>query len=172
MRSASISTFPNTGHGRDRASSSSNNAAGGGGGAFYRNGREGSLHLQMASTGSTSSIPEHSNGGGYTSSAIREPSPTLPSLPSHPTLNALINSSLGEVVTHDVPTDPAIVSSSMDNQAPTGGPRIGEPGKRMLGAALGVRHPGLGPRMVNGNTGSDPSLRDVQKGLGTLTVSE
>jgi hypothetical protein len=174
MRSASVSTFANGGHGRDRASSSSNNAASGGSSSgFYRNGREASLHLQMASTGSTSSIPEHSNGGGYTSSsgAAREPSPTLPTLPSHPTLNALINSSLSEVVTHDAPTDPAIVSTSMDNQPSMGGPRIGDPGKRMLGAALGVRHPGLGPRM-NGNTGPDPSLRDVQRGLGALAVSE
>lgn len=99
----------------------------------------------------------------------REPSPTLPTLPSHPSLNELISSSMS----HD---DPAIVHAE-------GPPRIGDPGKRMLGAALGVRHPALGPRLANGNSavhGSpragpstlDSSIRDVQKAMNGLAVAE
>ena len=67
--------------------------------------------------------------------------------------------------------DPAIVSTSLDGQA-AGGPRIGDPGKRMLGAALGMRHPGLGPRMVNGGSGPHQGLRDMQRAMGGLIVAE
>ncbi|KAF8433571.1 hypothetical protein L210DRAFT_2714651 [Boletus edulis BED1] len=98
----------------------------------------------------------------------REPSPTLPSLPCHPSLNDLINSA----VSHE---DPAILHAE-------GPPKIGDPGRRMLGAALGVRHPALGPRVMNGNyTGGgspvsaprgtfDSTLRDVQRAVGSLIV--
>lgn len=118
---------------------------------------------------------------------VRDSSPVLPSIPSHPTLNALINSSLGEAVAsppdhHHYPlSDPAIVAAGMqssDLATSMGAPRIGDPGKRMLGAALGVRHPGLGPRMVNGNIGPsqnsnvDHAMRDVQRAMGGLVVAE
>lgn len=102
----------------------------------------------------------------------REPSPTLPNLPSHPSLNDLINSA----VSHD---DPAIIHAE-------GPPKIGDPGKRMLGAALGVRHPALGPRAINGSHataspspgtsprggGLDSHMRDMQRAMGGLTVAE
>ena len=117
-------------------------------------------------------IPE----GG--SSSAREPSPTLPSIPSHPTLNSLINSTLGDNV---IPADPAIVATSAQQpQAEaTSGPRIGDPGKRMLGAALGVRHPGLPPRVIN-NSGTNPSqtngvdqaMRELPRAMGGLVVAE
>lgn len=115
----------------------------------------------------------------------REPSPTLPSLPSHPTLNALISSSLGETVAGTAsspPLDPAILATSLQQPQSefTTGPRIGDPGKRMLGAALGVRHPGLGHRMANGSPGSstshiqgpDHTMRDMQRAMGDLVVAE
>lgn len=98
----------------------------------------------------------------------REPSPTLPSLPSHPSLNDLINSAVS-------PEDPAILHAE-------GPPKIGDPGKRMLGAALGVRHPALGPRVINGNSSGggspvsapratlDSTFRDVQRAMGSLVV--
>jgi len=93
----------------------------------------------------------------------REGSPSLPSLPSHPTLDSLISSSLGD---GSVPaTDPAILVMSPH----TSGPRIGDPGKRMLGAALGVRHPGLPPRQV-GN--ADHAMKEIQRAMGGLTVAE
>ncbi|KAF8220788.1 hypothetical protein L208DRAFT_1331718 [Tricholoma matsutake] len=133
----------------------------------------------QANNGQNIAIPEHQDADG------REPSPTLPSLPSHPTLNYLISSSLGEAVAggnNSPPSDPAILSSSLQSDG-VGGPRIGDPGKRMLGAALGVRHPGLGPRMLNGGSGSpgtspsqgggvDQAMREVQRAMGGLVVAE
>jgi len=142
-RANSISVLPNRG--------------GASNGTNHRNGLNGSQHI---------TIPEHSPTIG------REPSPTLPSLPSQPTLNSLINSSLGDVA--------GIATASPDAHGPSlplegQGPRIGDPGKRMLGAALGVRHPGLGPRMVNGGTASpamDSTMRDMQRAMGGLVVAE
>ncbi len=106
----------------------------------------------------TSNGSTQANGGGSLldhSARDREPSPTLPSLPSHPTLNALISSSLGGEVSSD-PTinDPAVLAAQPEH----GAPRIGDPGKRMLGAALGMRHPGLGPRVVGGAGNGIPAL--------------
>jgi hypothetical protein len=102
-------------------------------------------------------------GGGSISPVGREGSPTLPSLPSHPTLDSLINSTL--VDGSAPPADPAILAMS----PPTSGPRIGDPGKRMLGAALGVRHPGLAPRQV-GN--AEHAMKEIQRAMGGLTVAE
>jgi len=109
----------------------------------------------------------------------REPSPTLPNLPSHPTLNALISSSLGDPGADLLGSDPAISSTSLQQQHPpyhemSAPPRIGDPGKRMLGAALGVRHPGLGPRIVGGSGGISPAngIEQVQRAMGGLVVAE
>jgi hypothetical protein len=102
-------------------------------------------------------------GSGPISPIGREGSPTLPSLPSHPTLDALINSSLGDGSAP--PSDPAILAMS----PPGSGPRIGDPGKRMLGAALGVRHPGLQPRQV-GN--AEQAMKEIQRAMGGLTTAE
>ncbi|KAH9044637.1 hypothetical protein EDB85DRAFT_1854252 [Lactarius pseudohatsudake] len=93
----------------------------------------------------------------------REGSPTLPSLPSHPTLDSLINSTLGDGSAP--PSDPAILAISPQ----ASGPRIGDPGKRMLGAALGVRHPGLPPRQV-GN--AEHAMKEIQRAMGGLTAAE
>jgi hypothetical protein len=159
-RAASISVFPSA-HGR--GSSMAANSS-----------------YPLRSSNSSNSVPtslpfQHQNG--------REPSPTLPSLPSHPTLNALISSSLGEAVARDVnsgpPSDPAILATSLSVDGLSGGPRIGDPGKRMLGAALGVRHPSLGTRHLNGSPGPNPlqggvdqAMREVQRAMGGLTVAE
>ena len=126
---------------------------------------------QITASGQHVAIPENPNMNG------REPSPTLPPLLTHPTLNALINSSLGDTVAGPALNDPAIVSSSLHQQQPqisesVSGPRIGDPGKRMLGAALGVRHPGLvGNRMSNGSGGGH-TMRDMQRAMGGLVVAE
>ncbi|KAI6120564.1 hypothetical protein EDD16DRAFT_823295 [Pisolithus croceorrhizus] len=144
MRAASISVFPTR---------SANNSQSGSSG--LRNGAQNGHVLNMTIS---EHAPNRING--------REPSPTLPSLPSHPSLNDLINSSMP-------PEDPAILHAE-------GPPKIGEPGKRMLGAALGVRHPGLGPRVVNGGmtmnggsaAGSNGLDRDVQKAMSGLAIAE
>jgi hypothetical protein len=150
-RAASMSAFP-SGHGRGSSVAVSNGQT-----------------SRSSNSNNNIAIPpptQHQNG--------REPSPTLPSLPSHPTLNSLISSSLGEVVTRETtstpPSDPAIIATSEGLLG--GGPRIGDPGKRMLGAALGVRHPSLGPRVLNGGSGS-PGTSPVQGApMGGLVVAE
>ena len=117
-------------------------------------------------------IPEHAavpgNGNGFG----REPSPTLPNIPSQPTLNSLISSTFGE---ESILNDPAILAASNENSIGAG-PRIGDPGKRMLGAALGMRHPGLGPRTLSGggsgNAGDQALMKEVQKAMGGLVVSD
>jgi len=153
-RSASISAFP-----VNRSVS---------GGSVPTNGFR---HNGTGSIAQHISIPEYQPSG-------REPSPTLPNIPSHPTLNSLISSSLGEAVSNpSAPSDPAILATSLatDYNSLAGGPRIGDPGKRMLGAALGVRHPALGSRAVNGNSvpgGVDQAMGSVQRAMGGLVVAE
>jgi len=163
-RAASMSAFPSA-HGR-------------GSSVALNNGQ--TLRSSSSNNNNMVAIPQtqHQNG--------REPSPTLPSLPSHPTLNSLISSSLGEAVTRETtstpPSDPAIIATSLQSESLLGGgPRIGDPGKRMLGAALGVRHPSLGPRVLNGGSSSpgaspvqgvDHAMRDVQRAMGGLVVAE
>jgi len=141
------------------------------------NSRNSISHGRSASTMSTTnsfrngvlglngSIPEHPQAPATNMSnppsRDREPSPTLPSLPSHPTLNSLISSTWGSGAEETnnfgagsapPPVDPAIVAiggmGDGENASATP-PRIGDPGKRMLGHALGMRHPGLGPRIIN-----------------------
>ena len=129
---------------------------------------------QIAASGQHVSIPEHPNTND------REHSPTLPPITSQPTLKALINSSLGDSVAGTPLSDPAILTTSLHQPQPesASGPRIGDPGKRMLGAALGVRHPGLGHRMSNGSghvspiQGPDHTMRDMQRAMGGLVVAE
>ena len=131
---------------------------------------------QITASGQHVAIPENPSTNG------REPSPTIPPLLAHPTLDALINSSLGGTVAGQATlNDPAIVSTSLHQPLPESslsGPRIGDPGKRMLGAALGVRHPGLGSnRMSNGggqhlSSGADHPMRDMQRAMGGLVVAE
>jgi hypothetical protein len=152
-RAASVSVFPNA-----RSTS----------GSIHN---PNTLHRNGAPSGQHVAIPERQTD--------REPSPTLPNLPSHPTLNALISSSLGEAVTGGsiLHSDPAILSSSLQQHQPsqheaTGGPRIGDPGKRMLGAALGVRVPGLAPRIVSGGGSPANGLEQVQRAMGGLVVAE
>jgi len=119
-----------------------------------------------AAVGVNGTIPEHPQAmpASFSNPALRdrEPSPTLPSLPSHPTLNSLISSTLGTSAeehnqftsgSSPPPSDPAIVAIGGMGDGENGSgtpPRIGDPGKRMLGHALGVRHPALGPRVISG----------------------
>ncbi|OCH88771.1 hypothetical protein OBBRIDRAFT_779587 [Obba rivulosa] len=96
----------------------------------------------------------------------REPSPTLPNIPSHPTLDALISSSLRtDIAPPDITADSAVIAAQPEH----GAPRIGNPGKRMLGAALGVRHPGLPPRVVSGAANG---VADVQRAISGLVIAE
>ena len=125
----------------------------------------GGLSIGVNGNGSTDMQANVLPGSGPISPIGREGSPSLPSLPSHPTLDSLINSTLSDGSAPSPPIDPAILAMSPQ----TSGPRIGEPGKRMLGAALGVRHPGLPPRQV-GN--AEHSMKEMQRAMGGLTVAE
>lgn len=96
-----------------------------------------------------------------------QPSPTLPNLPTQPTLNALISSTLGDAVAVDpAMADPAVIAAQPEHSS---APRIGDPGKRMIGSALGVRHPGLPPRNANGAANGIP---EVQRAMAGMVVSE
>jgi len=110
----------------------------------------------LSALNGSASIPEHPpalQSIPNISPRDREPSPTLPNLPSHPTLNSLISSTLGSPNPDEAPpSDPAILAiggPAIEAPETVGSPpRIGDPGRRMLGAALGMRHPGLGPRVI------------------------
>jgi len=139
-RSQSVSVFPSGGgnHGRGPSMATT---TGGGGPPLPTNGSNG--HMRTGNGSQSIAIPHYHNGSNG-----RDGSPTLPSLPSHPTLNSLISSSLGEAVARDAAgiassaSDPAILATSLQSDL-VGGPRIGDPGKRMMAAALGVKHPSL-----------------------------
>lgn len=152
------------------------------------NGRSASMslpngHARMASSSIRNgqmkplngTIPEHPVVAAISTNGIsgggREPSPTLPSVPSHPTLSSMISSSssFGEDA---ILNDPAILATSEQStvSSSAGAPRIGEPGKRMLGAALGMRHPSLGPRNIGNNHSG--GMKDVQAAMSGLTVAE
>jgi len=98
-------------------------------GASYASGGAGSL-------GRTTGLDvAAANGLG---NGVREPSPTLPSLPSHPTLGALFNSALNDL------TPPGEVGdSAFDPTGTAAAPKVGDPARRMVGHALGIRHPGI-----------------------------
>lgn len=132
-------------HGRSASAMSSSNS--------FRNG-------VLPGLNGTAPIPEHPiHSLPSISPRDREPSPTLPNLPAHPTLNALISSTLASPNIDDAPpSDPAILAIGGPaiglHENVSSPPRIGDPGKRMLGAALGVRHPGLGPRVIGQRSAS------------------
>jgi len=137
-RSQSISVFPPGGaHGRGASMA-------GPPPPLPTNGNLSNGHVRTGNGSQSIAIPHYHNNG----TNGRDGSPTLPSLPSHPTLNSLISSSLGEAVARDAAgiassaSDPAILATSLQSDL-AGGPRIGDPGKRMMAAALGVKHPSL-----------------------------
>lgn len=106
----------------------------------------------------------------------RDHSPTLPNVPAHPTLTSLINLSLPINAESDdgfVSAQPPTVAndhpSGLSSETHSTPPRIGDPGRRMVGHALGIRHPSL-------NNSRSPSasvtVEQVQQNLAGLTVQE
>ncbi|ESK96229.1 hypothetical protein Moror_7219 [Moniliophthora roreri MCA 2997] len=135
-------------------------------------GRNGNGNGMGPAASAASGMAQHVTIPEYSSSA-REPSPTLPNLPSHPTLNSLISSSLGQAVNNpSPPSDPAILATSLNPEMASGGPRIGDPGKRMLGAALGVRHPGLAPRSISGGGSPQGGVDQVERVMAGIAIAE
>lgn len=118
------------------------------------------------SLGRSSGASMWSTAGGK--SGAGNASPTLPNLPSHPTLNSLISSASPQLSSGE------LAEEGSGGEGERGGPRIGEPGKRMVAAGLGVRRPsasaGAGP--AKGSGGADKALSEVQKALGGVSIAE
>jgi hypothetical protein len=115
-----------------------------------RGGRNGHAPHASFSMGVSGGVPLATNGlAGAASSGQDRNSPTLPDLPSHPTLESLMGASLGNSVAQ---------------------PRVGDPAKRMVAHGLGVRHPGLGQKGAPG-VGSPPQ-EALSRAMGGLTVAE
>ncbi|KAF8517288.1 hypothetical protein BU17DRAFT_50093 [Hysterangium stoloniferum] len=97
----------------------------------------------------------------------RDHSPTLPNVPAHPTLSSLINLSLGP---SDVLIPPHESSASHLVSSP---PRVGDPARRMVGHALGIRHPTL---VKNATTGvgvmNGGGVDQLQQAMGGLSVTD
>ncbi|KAG9125988.1 hypothetical protein FRC07_005321 [Ceratobasidium sp. 392] len=93
-------------------------------------------------------------------------SPTLPNLPSHPTLGALITSASPQLSPGEV------AEEGSGGEGERSGPRIGEPGKRMVAAGLGVRRPSAGAGAGKGAVSADKALSEVQKALGGVAIAE
>lgn len=92
-------------------------------------------------------------------------SPTLPNIPSHPTLNALITSASPQLSAGDV------AEEGSGGEGERGGPRIGEPGKRMVAAGLGMRRPSASAGSKNAGS-ADKALNEVQKAMGGVLLAE
>lgn len=123
-------------------------------------------------TGPTTVSLGRSSGASMWSTAAKSnpnnSSPTLPNLPSHPTLNALISSASPQLSSGE------IAEEGSGGEGERNGPRIGEPGKRMVAAGLGVRRPSAsagGPNK-SGSGGADKALSEVQKALGGVAIAE
>ncbi|KAG8905577.1 hypothetical protein FRB99_008635 [Tulasnella sp. 403] len=106
------------------------------------------------SLGRAGGIDVTTNGLGN-GNGVREPSPTLPSLPSHPTLNSLISSSLPTLNNGEGPELGPLTETGSGMP-----PKVGDPARRMVGHALGIRHPGIGRG----------DLKQVEKSMGGLAI--
>ncbi|CCA71266.1 hypothetical protein PIIN_05205 [Serendipita indica DSM 11827] len=115
------------------------------------------IDSRLSSPGKPKSDTERP-GGPWLS---REPSPTpsLPSLHEKESIKSLVDgvgnlslqnqASNDEMALSDTERSPSNgINTPPEGRAP---PRIGNPGKRMLGAALGIRHPSLPPRVIPGS---------------------
>jgi len=116
-------------------------------------GLSGSMHAPNAS------LPENSPSAG-------DVSPTLPNLTSQPTLNSLINSSLSDIASgpdssNSTPS-PAVLTPAPEPSPP----RVGDPARRMVGAALGVKHPGITPKSRVDNADA------LRKAMGAIAIAE
>jgi len=93
-------------------------------------------------------------------------SPTLPNLPSHPTLGALITSASPQLSPGEV------AEEGSGGEGERSAPRIGEPGKRMVAAGLGVRRPSANAGAGKGAVSADKALSEVQKAMGGVSITE
>ncbi|CAE6390624.1 unnamed protein product [Rhizoctonia solani] len=124
--------------------------------------------LNTGSLGRSSGASMWSTSGAK-GNATGSASPTLPNLPSHPTLNSLISSASPQLSSGELAEE-----GGSGGEGERGGPRIGEPGKRMVAAGLGVRRPSAsaGSGVNKGSGGADKALSEIQKALGGVSIAE
>lgn len=97
------------------------------------------------------------------SNSNREPSPTLPNLPTHPSLNALISSSLNDLTPPgEVPEAGGYMEGAPINSGVA--PKVGDPARRMVGHALGIRHPGIP------STRAEAAVKELEKGMAGVAI--
>jgi len=152
------------GHNRGHSTRASISVGGGAAGVHARMGsvsQRGAAHeaAQYVSITTSMSAPQ---GAGF-----REPSPTLPSLPTQPTLNSLISSSLSSDHLSSISSG-GISSGESTKQGIA--PRIGDPGRRMVAHSLGVKHPGLS-RSLSGDELS-ARMKDLQRETHAMSITE
>jgi len=145
------------------------------------NGHVRGMSVSGSGTGSKPSGWKSNNGAGLAgsihapgSSGSGESSPTLPSLITQPTLNSLINSSLSDIPPPDslaanASSENGTSASPIHDSAP---PRVGDPARRMVGAALGVKHPGIAPRNTPEKRSDGGEIRSMGNAMGGLVIAE
>jgi len=94
---------------------------------------------------------------GLPNGGAREPSPTLPSIPSHPTLNSLISSGLNNLTPTGESSEAVGLLTQSTVMAP---PKVGDPARRMVGHALGI------PYKKN-----ESGMKDVEMSMGGLAIT-
>ncbi|QRV83451.1 hypothetical protein RhiJN_11467 [Ceratobasidium sp. AG-Ba] len=114
---------------------------------------------------STGSLGRSSGASMWAKNGTSSGSPTLPNLPSHPTLGALITSASPQLSPGEV------AEEGSGGEGERSGPRIGEPGKRMVAAGLGVRRPSASAGGGAAKS-ADKALNEVQKALGGVAIAE
>lgn len=163
--------------------------AGGNGNGNGGNGRKGSVNGGGALSGGTPISTGPARGVSPPLIFPRDHSPTLPNVPAHPTLSSLINLSLspngegaaaegfgeGDVIippstSAAIPIVAPEERTATTSHANTTPPRIGDPGRRMVGHALGIKLPGLGQQQRTEGDGA--AVAGIQRTMGGLSLSE
>jgi len=163
------------GHNRGHSTRASISVGGGIAGAHARMGsvaqQRGAAHeavgMNVSGVGQYVSLP--SSNSAPQNLAYREPSPTLPNLPTHPTLNSLISSSLSSDHLVGLAGGEGAGMGSGSSSA-AGAPRIGDPGRRMVAHSLGMKHPALS-RSLSGD-GLNARMKDIQKETQAMAITE
>jgi len=181
-------------HSRSSVSSASMSMSGNMNGAGGGNGNGNGAHARkpngnihsLSSATSLASIPDN-QPLSFPFGLPRDHSPTLPNVPAHPTLSSLINLSLGpsdvlippqesSAVPIVAPADASKPASSSPPQTQShlvsSPPRVGDPARRMVGHALGIRHPTLVKNAATGVGVVNGGVDQLQHAMGGLSVTD
>ncbi|KAG8862973.1 hypothetical protein FRB96_000393 [Tulasnella sp. 330] len=110
------------------------------------------------SLGRTAGLDVAAANGLTNGTGVREPSPTLPSLPKMDTLNSLISSGLHNLTPPgEVSETASLISQQKERQA------VGDPARRMVGHALGI--PFKTPPKNEGG------VKEVERSMGGLAIT-